>query len=178
MTNLKRTEEETKIFEKMLTYKEVVFRICLGFSRNPWDAEDLTQEVYLKAWRKINTLKDTGLLKAWLFKVARNTCLDHVNKMRLRQLFHLRPEENPPEPPDRKTPEKLLEHQQQLGLLKKVVNGLSNKLREVFVLKVYGHLSYQEIAVVLGIKEGTVMSRLNRARQQVMRRMRRENHGR
>lgn len=90
----------------------------------------------------------------------------------------MRPEENPPEPPDRKNPEKLLEHQQQLGLLKKSVNGLSDKLREVFVLKEYGHLSYQEIAKALGIKEGTVMSRLNRARQQVTRRMKRENHAR
>ncbi len=173
MTDLRRTEEEKKTFEEMLSYKEVVFRICLGFSKNPWDAQDLSQEVYLKAWRKLDTLKDTNLLRAWLFRVARNTCLDHSNKMRLRQLFQLFPGE---EPHDRNTPEILLENQQQLDLLKKSVSRLSNKLKEVFVLKEYGHLSYQEIATSLGIKKGTVMSRLNRARKEVFLRMRRENH--
>jgi RNA polymerase sigma-70 factor (ECF subfamily) len=173
MTDLGRTEEEKKTFEEMLSYKEVVFRICLGFSKNPWDAEDLSQEVYLKAWRKLESLKNTNLIRAWLFRVTKNTCLDHINKMRLRRLFQMHPEK---EPQDRNTPEILLENQQQLDLLKKSVSRLSKKLKEVFVLKEYGHLSYQEIAASLGIKEGTVMSRLNRARKEVFLRMRRENH--
>lgn len=174
---MKRTIEETKVFDEMLNYKEVVFRICLGFSKDPQDAEDLTQEVYLKAWRKIDTLNDTNLLRAWLFKVARNTCLDHINKMRLRKLFHLDTrEEREPRDHNGKTPEYHVEHQQQLEMLKKAVGGLSVKLREVFVLKEYGHLSYREIAAAVGIREGTVMSRLNRARREVTVRMRSKNY--
>jgi len=174
---MKRTEEDTKVFDDMLNYKEVVFRICLGFSRNPQDAEDLTQEVYLKAWRKIDTLNDTNLLRAWLFKVARNTCLDHINKMRLRKLFRQdMQEEREPRDHNGKTPEHRLEHRQQLEMLKKAVGGLSVKLREVFILKEYGHLTYREIAAAVGIKEGTVMSRLNRARREVTAWMRRKNN--
>jgi RNA polymerase sigma-70 factor (ECF subfamily) len=167
-------EDKTKTFDNMMKHKETVFRICLGFSKNAQDAEDLTQEVYLKAWRKIDTLKDTGALRAWLFRVARNTCIDHVNKMRLRRLFQLFPQDEPPDPD---TPETLLEKRRQIDLLKRTVHRLSTKLREVFVLKEYGHLSYQEIAASLDIKEGTVMSRLNRARREVKKHMRRENHG-
>ncbi len=177
MTETKPTEEQTKVFDEMLNHKEVVFRICLGFSKDPWDAEDLTQEVYLKAWRKIGTLNDTNLLRAWLFKVARNTCLDHINKMRLRKLF--RPgaeEEREPRDHNGKTPERHLEHREQLDLLKKAVGALSVKLREVFVLKEYGHLSYREIAAAVGIREGTVMSRLNRARREVTAWMRSKNN--
>ena len=167
-------EDKTKTFDEMLTQKETVFRICLGFSKNTQDAEDLTQEVYLKAWRKMDTLKDAGAVRAWLFRVARNTCIDHINKMRLRRLFQLFPGDEPPAP---NTPETLLENKQQIDLLKRTVQRLSTKLREVFVLKEYGRLSYQEIAVSLGIKEGTVMSRLNRARSEVKKQIRRENHG-
>lgn len=53
---------------------------------------------------------------------------------------------------------------------------MPNKLKEIFVLREYGHLSYQEIAAVLGIPQGTVMSRLNRARQAVAIRLREADH--
>jgi RNA polymerase sigma-70 factor (ECF subfamily) len=176
--DMKRKDVDSAVFDEMLSYKEVVFRICLGFSKDPWDAEDLAQEVYIKAWRKLDTLKDRGLLRAWLFKVTRNTCLDHINQMRLRKFFHpLSDETREPRDNSTKTPEYTLEFQQQLELLKDAVGRLSVKLREVFVLKEYGHLSYREIAAAAGIEEGTVMSRLNRARKEITAWMRRVNNG-
>lgn len=175
---MKETEKDTKVFDEMLNHKEIVFRICLGFSKDPWDAEDLTQEVYIKAWRKLDSLKDTGFLKAWLFKIARNTCLDHLNKVRLRKFFFLdAAEQQEPRDNNAKTPEHTLEFQQQLDLLKNAAARLPVKLREVFVLKEYGRLSYREIADAVGVEEGTVMSRLNRARKKVAALMRKANHG-
>lgn len=175
---MKETEKDTKVFDEMFNHKEVVFRICLGFSKDPWDAEDLTQEVYIKAWRKLDTLKDTGFLKAWLFKIARNTCLDHLNKVRLRKFFFLdAAEQQEPRDNNAKTPEHTLEFQQQLDLLKNAAARLPVKLREVFALKEYGRLSYREIADAVGVEEGTVMSRLNRARKKVAALMRKANHG-
>ena len=50
--------EKQELFNELMTYKEIVFQICLGYSKNPWDAEDLTQEVYLKAYRKNESLKE------------------------------------------------------------------------------------------------------------------------
>lgn len=164
--------DEAKLFQELLVYKHTVFRICLGFSKNPWEAEDLAQDTYLKAHLKLPSLKNPDVKKEWLFRIARNTCLDHVKKNNRwsRQLFQLQPED---EPVDRTTPESLADHDEQLKLLKTTIRQLPEKQREIFILKEYAHLSYQEIAASLGIKEGTVMSRLNRARRAVIEKMRR-----
>lgn len=158
-----------------MTYKQTVFRICLGFCRDPWDAEELTQEVYLKAYVKLDTLKDPGRKREWLFRVARNTCLDHVKQLKRRRTHGtVTPLEPGVDAVDDRggTPETLAAQARELKQLKEVIARLPAKLQEVLVLKEYADLSYREIAASLGIKEGTVMSRLNRARQTVIKRMR------
>lgn len=154
-----------------MVYKEGVFRICLGFSKNPWDAEELAQDVYLRAYQKIGTLKDPNLVRAWLFRIAKNICIDQARKKRSKRPHELNPNSQLIE---RKTPESLLCDKEELQVLKKMIIQLPAKLKEVLVLRAYAHLSYQEISSVLKIKEGTVMSRLNLARQAVTSKMRRE----
>jgi len=166
-----KTEEKSKVFEELLAWQEKVFLICLGFSRNKVDAQDLTQEVYLKVYRNIDTLKDLSLSKFWLFRIARNTCLDFIRKHRLRRISSL---ELDHEPKEFRTPESELIFQEQLRALKVCIQKLPKKLRDVFILKEYGELSYQEIAEVLKIKEGTVPSRLTRARQAIANQMKGE----
>lgn len=149
-----------------MTYREDVFRICLGFSRNPLDAEDLTQEVYLKAFRKIGSVHEPAALRAWLLRIARNTCLDHQKERRLFRLFQRSvtsddARENPNQHEHLDTRERLVK-------LKEAVRRLPGKQKEVFVLREYGHLSYAELVETLGLKQGTVMSRLNRARRAVL----------
>ncbi|MBE0461819.1 MAG: sigma-70 family RNA polymerase sigma factor [Candidatus Aminicenantes bacterium] len=154
-----------------MKYRETIFFVCLGFAKNPLDAEELTQETYLKAYKNINNIKSKETAKEWLFKIARNTCLDNTKKARLRRFLRLEEEK---EPVEGKNPEAQLLWNEQLRLLKKSISNLPDKLREVFILREYGLLSYQEISRSLGIKEGTVMSRLRRARQAVMDRLRSE----
>jgi len=154
--------KESKIFEALMAHKEKVFLICLGFSRNPADAEDLAQEVYLKVYKNIETVKDSELSKYWLFKVTRNTCLDFHRKNKHRRHSPLGPES---EPSESITPESQLVSRENLRSLKAAIQQLPKKQKEVFILREYGDLSYQELADVLKINRGTVMSRLNRARQ-------------
>ncbi len=163
-----RTERESKVLEELMTHQEKVFLICLGFSRNPADAEDLAQEVYLKALRNIDSLTELPLVKFWLYRVTRNTCLDFSRKRKLRLHFPFEPEH---EQPDSQTPESQIMAQEQLQSLKETIQQLPKKQREVFIMKEYGDLSYQEIAELLQINPGTVMSRLNRARQTVKNRI-------
>ncbi len=164
---------ESAVFEEMLAFQDTVFRICLGFSRNVSDAEDLAQEVYLKAYRKLKTLKNPGLSREWLCRIAKNTCLDQQKTARLRRLLLLQWRN---ESRMTRNPEAEAAQNEQIQGLKTAVQRLPKKLRIVLVMREYGHLSYQEIASSLGIKQGTVMSRLSRARTAVLRAVKETEH--
>ena len=161
-------EERTALFEELMAYQKKVFLICLGFSRNASDAQDLAQEVYLKAYRNFKTLTKPALAKFWLFRIARNTCLNFHKKHRLDRASAL---ETMHKNKDPRTPESEMIHKEQLSSLKLAIQNLPKKQRDVFVMKEYGDLSYEEIAETLNIKLGTVMSRLNRARQAIKKRI-------
>ena len=160
-----RGDEDAKLFEDMMTCREAVFRICLGFSRNASDAEDLSQDVFLKACRGLGRVRHPYLVKEWLFRIARNTCLDHMKRRRLAR--ELERTAGPADAVDPRTPETASVRDERLRSLKTAVARLPRKQREVFVLREYGGLSYEELGRVIGAKAGTVMSRLNRARTAV-----------
>ena len=165
------TKNLSKIFEELMTFHKKVFLICLGFSRNAADAQDLTQEVYLKAYRNIGTLKEAKLSKLWLFRITRNTCLDFKKKHRLNRDSFFESGRELTEP---RTPESQMILQEQLHALKAAIQELPKKQREVFVLRKYGDLTYQEIAETLKIKEGTVKSRFGRASKAIIAHMKGE----
>lgn len=157
-------EDKSQVFEELLTYQKKIFLICLGFSRNASDAQDLAQDVYLKAYKNIDTLSEPSLAKVWLFRIARNTCLNFQKKHRLDRIAAFEITQKIKDP---QTPESEMIHQEQLRLLKGAIHKLPKKQQDVFIMKEYGDLSYQEIAETLKIELGTVMSRLNRARQAI-----------
>ena len=167
-------KSDIKIFNNLLNYKERIFYICLGFSKDSGEAEELTQEVYIKAFKKIGSLNNSRHLKEWLFKIAKNTCLDYLRKKRWKRLFRFKFNEGYM---DHNSPELLTIKNEQLQILKEAIKSLPQKYREIFVLREYGQLSYKEIAAILGIKEGTVMSRLNRARQAIISNLREAKNG-
>jgi len=169
----KTSGREAVVFGDLLAQQEVVFRICLGFSRNYAEAQDLAQDVYLKAYLSLGALENPAVSKEWLFRIAKNTCLDHQKKMRLRRVLLLKWGAAVDEPD---SPEAAPDLKKKLQRLKSEVRRLPKKLRAVFILREYGHLAYDEIAAALGIKEGTVMSRLNRARTAVRRRLKERSH--
>jgi RNA polymerase sigma-70 factor (ECF subfamily) len=166
--------DKKELFEQVLENRKTVFWICLGYARDSVEAEELAQEVFFKAWSRIDSLRTPERCREWLFRVARNTCLDSQKKKRLRRLFEAN---SPREARDEKTPEALIILRDELRLLKQAVRALPNKMRSTFILREYGELSYQEIADILGIKEGTVMSRLNGAREKIRERMKGLSHG-
>lgn len=158
-------ESHSEIFKELMNCSDTVFRICMGFSRNPWEAEDLMQEVYLRAFKKFDSTINGHFSREWLFRIAKNTCINHMKKKRLSRIFLMRSDVNPPE---QNTPERQVILKEQHLILKRAIGKLPRKLYEVFVLKEYAHLSCLEVAQTLGIKQGTVLSRLNRARQTII----------
>jgi len=152
------------VFERLLIHQETIFRICLGYSRNYVEAEDLAQEVYLKAYQSLPGLRDSSSAKDWLIRIAKNACLDRQKKLRT-QGFWLRRwareiNVDPPAAAEASIEARIEE-------LKRAVRRLPKKLRTIFLLREYGHLSYEELAAALDLNKGTVMSRLSRARRRV-----------
>lgn len=161
----KKSRSTEHIIEEILTYLPTIYRICMGFTKNPNDAEDLTQEIYLRALRKLNSLRRVESSKKWVIQIARNTCLNHVRRQKL---IHFLPLDLFNQPQVNRTPEETLINKELRKAFKFAIEKLPLKWREVFILREYGHLSYEEIASLLQIKKGTIMSRLNRARNAVL----------
>jgi RNA polymerase sigma-70 factor (ECF subfamily) len=152
---------------ELATRRQQIFLICLGYTRNRVEAEELAQDVLCRAWERAGSFESAEHFGRWLFVLTRNRCRDNFRTERLRGLLLGR---NRPETVERETPEDRILKDEAVQAVKRAVAGLSEKLRAVLVLREYGELSYQEIADTLGIDRGTVMSRLNRARRSVVRR--------
>ena len=153
------------LFEKLAVYREDVFRVCLGFSRDAAAAEDLCQDVFLKAFARGDDLRSPGGARIWLLRIARTTCLDRIRRDSRRPTISLDSLPGPIASPA--APDPPAESEPGLRRIKAAAARLPRRQREVFVLREYGGLSYDEIARTLKIKPGTVMSRLNRARRAV-----------
>ncbi|MCX6560706.1 MAG: sigma-70 family RNA polymerase sigma factor [Candidatus Aminicenantes bacterium] len=152
--------------KELATRREQIFLICLGYTRNPVEAEELAQDVSCRAWERAGSFYDIEHLGRWLIVLTRNRCREHFRTARLRGLLLNR---NRPETTEMETPEDLIVRTEMVQSVKSAVSRLPEKLRSVLVLREYGELSYREIAEVLDLDLGTVMSRLSRARGIVLR---------
>jgi RNA polymerase sigma-70 factor, ECF subfamily len=150
--------------DELLEERNTIFLICLGYTRNRHDAEDLAQETFLRAHTNLARLRSQSSSKAWLCSIARNVCLDHLRRSRWRVFSYLF---DHPEPFSSEDIHVVIEQKEQHDALKRAIRRLPAKLRDALVLREYGELSYEQIALTLDIEEGTVMSRLHRARKQL-----------
>lgn len=171
--SVRRSRNDLETFRKLLNFSDTVFRICLGFTQNHWEAEDLSQEAYFRAFKRIHTLNNSNRSREWLFRIARNTCLNHLKKKRLGHVLRWNLHSDFVV---QNSPESTLIKLEQSRNFKRAVSQLPKKHRDVFVLKEYAHLSYQEIASALGLKKGTVMSRLHRARTSISAQLKEVDH--
>lgn len=158
-------------FEQLVVkYQTPIYRLCLRMTGNPEDSADLTQESFLKAWRALDTFRFGSGFSTWLFRLASNTCLDHLRAQKRRPVLPLTLENNDGEemtldPPDSApTPEEALLASEEHERLNKALAQLDPQQRHILTLRVVNDLSYTEIADILEIKEGTVKSRIARAR--------------
>ena len=124
------------------------------------DADDLTQQVFLQVFRKLHQFAEGARFETWLYRLATNEALQFLRKERRWRFQTLLVD-----PMSKKTDES--DSQDHRDLLEKALQRLDPVLRSVFVLKEVECLSYQEIAEAMNIPEGTVGSRLNRARREL-----------
>lgn len=144
--------------------------LALQMLGNTDDATDAVQDAFVKVLNKPGAYNaNTGPLTPWFLRVVRNHCIDLIRRRRPEDTDG--PELRDPGP----GPESSLESEQRNRLLKQALAALSSEQRQIIVLRDYMDLSYAEIADVLEIAGGTVMSRLHRARMALKEEL--TNHG-
>jgi RNA polymerase sigma factor (sigma-70 family) len=135
---------------------------------NQNDAEDLVQETYLKALRSFASFQPGTNFRAWMFKILKNTLLSSCSKLERRMTVAIDSEEDSPVlPATSVTPESLLIERSGNDAVRCAIEQLPVIFREVILLCDVEDASYREIAEILSIPIGTVMSRLGRARKAV-----------
>jgi RNA polymerase sigma-70 factor (ECF subfamily) len=157
-------------FEKtVLPHLDGAYVLARWLTRNEADASDVVQEAFLRALRYFDNYRD-GDAKSWLLKIVRHTCYSWLARNRPADVTSLDAEA---ECGNEVTAvsidaEAMLESRSDLQRLNVLIMKLSAPLREMLVLREFHELGYREIAEVTGVPIGTVMSRLYRARSQLL----------
>lgn len=160
---------DTRAFAALVRqYQNRVFRFILRLSANREDAMDLTQETFMKAYQALPAWKPQAQFRTWLLRIAHNTTLDLLRR-RQRVSFESYDElaadqQGPARPDPAPQPDERLADRQSIQLLDRALRELPLEHREILLLRELEDLSYAEIASTLDIAEGTVKSRLARAR--------------
>jgi len=146
------------------TYSRDVFRFVRAHTRDTAEAEDLTQEVFIRAYKHRDSLAEIANVKAWLFQVAVNLCRDFTRKQQRRLLVYLR---DVPDVGWAQAAEDEAEHRESSRDLMNMVLQLPSKFKDVIFLYYIEDCSISEIAWMLQLPESTVKTRLHRARHQL-----------
>jgi len=147
-------------------YSDRLFALARHYTRNPVEIEDVIQESFLKAFRRLDSFHHQSSFYTWIYRIATNTILDFLKR---RGRSPIQTVEDPevlarPEPTDGFAPDANLEREEIAEVTHKVLAELPDIFRTVLVMREFEDRPYQEMADVLGISIGTVESRLFRAR--------------
>lgn len=138
----------------------VIYRMCGDMDL----AQDAAQEAFIRAWLHLPTFRPGTSLRNWLYRIAINAALDVLRRDARLVEANL---ETMPIPDSQAGPETALLQKERVAAVRQALLTLTETSRSVLVLREYGGLAYHEIAAALDIPLGTVMSRLNYARQQL-----------
>lgn len=143
-------------------YGQPILSLCFASTLNPADAEELTQEIFLAAWRGLGRFRGDSTFSTWLFALARNACVDHARRAAVRPRLADSAEASP-------AGREALDDAVRLtaAAILDTAASLSLPLRQALLLRDVQGLSYEEIAQLQGVPLGTVRSRIAAARTAV-----------
>lgn len=163
--------------ELVRVHSRRIYGLCYRFTGKDSEAQDLTQEVFLRVYRSLGSFRSSeGSFSTWLARLTRNLLIDHYRRTRNERVTDSIEEQLPgsegrTEEKFRSTsrPDSVVAGREAGELLQAALSRLSPELRETIILRDLQEMEYREIADVLSIPEGTVKSRLNRGRAELAR---------
>lgn len=166
--------------EIVRTYNRRIYNICYRFAGSSDDAEDLTQDVFIRMYRTLKSYDlGRGSFVTWVTTITRNLLVDHFRRSKLARVtdsLDAAPAADPDAPtmaeqlPDLgPAPEARIQSQETQRLIHQALQKLSPELREAVILRDLQDMDYRDIATVLKVPEGTVKSRINRGRTELAR---------
>lgn len=168
---------DTAAFEEIVRrYKDRVYNVVYRFLGNHEDARDVAQEVFIRAYRGMHGYRGHAQVYTWLYSIAanlaRNRLRDMQRKGRSRGVSLEALEEQAPGAAEglgapQETPRGTAQRRELQDGLRLCLEGLPDSFRMAFVLRVHDELSYEDIAISIGVPQGTVKSRLNQARKRL-----------
>jgi RNA polymerase sigma-70 factor (ECF subfamily) len=170
---------DTTAWEEIVQrYHRRIYNLCYRFAGSADDAQDLTQEVFIKMYRTLNTYDlERGALMTWVTTITRNLLVDHFRKTKNQRLTDsidsVASEHEDAAPLSERIPDKNpapdagVQSRETRETVHRALQKLSPELREAVILRDLQDMDYREIAVVLKVPEGTVKSRINRGRAEL-----------
>ena len=163
-------------FQKLVErYQRKIFGLCYGMVRNPDDAMDLVQETFVKVFKNLERFEGQSSFYTWTYRIATNVCIDYLRKQKRQRTVDyddgiLRDEDIEDGAdllPSRLglNPAKVYGRRELMEKIEEALGALSDNHRQAILLREVEGLSYQEIADVMEVSIGTVMSRLHHARK-------------
>lgn len=150
------------------TWYPKIFRMVTALTYGSgMDAEDLTQDVFLKAWKKSDSFHSDSNVGTWLYAIARNTVMDAYRKRKVRSLMGLFKQRDDGETVEPVDPDagRATDNDELRDVLRKTISRLDEPYRSILILREVEDLSYAEIADITGTPEGTLKSRLFHAKR-------------
>ena len=164
----------------MAAYQNQVYHLALRTVGDVEDAADMTQEAFLRAWRSIDSFRGDSKFSVWLYRLTTNVCIDFLRSRGRKSAMSLTVEGEDEQPQEldisdeRYDPETLFERAELRRSVQRGLESLPEDYRRILVLRELNGLSYAEIGEALQLEEGTVKSRLFRARKKLCEFLRRD----
>lgn len=155
MTELKNDKEIT---EFVRTYQSFVFNTAFRFLNSYEDAQDASQDSFIKAIKSLNSFRGESSVKTWLYHITRNTCFNYLKKRKIKAIFSFQNNSDSSDDLEIKDdyyrPDEKFENQELQNKFLDAVNKLPEKQRETFALRYYDDLPYNEISKLIGTSIG------------------------
>jgi RNA polymerase sigma-70 factor (ECF subfamily) len=149
------------------TYQGFVYAVAFRFVNDSQDAEDLTQEVFVRLWKNLHTYKQEMKLTTWLYKIVTNRCLDFLKSRYGRERKNKVDIDRSNFVSDYSTPEKEFQQQELARIIQTAADELTPKQKAVFILRDLEGLSPEEVSESLSMSPGNVKSNLFYARKRM-----------